>query len=116
MEEKEPSNKKIQVLPRKNQEKIEISKAPLGKQFYRSKTIAKNTDITIHDDIQYEEQEEHLEAKAWSYKQWQKVLKNDDLENTSTSEMLNSLRFGIPDELYTTYTSLFLDVLTFGNS
>jgi len=31
--------------------------------------------------------------------EWEKILKNNDLENTSVTEMLYSLRHGIPDEL-----------------
>ena len=37
-----------------------------------------------------------LKAKVYTRSDWIKILKNDDLENTSTTELYISLRHGIP--------------------
>ena len=48
-----------------------------------------------------EEEKIEIETKVKSYSkaEWEKILDYDDLENTSTTEMLISLRHGIPFEL-----------------
>jgi len=43
---------------------------------------------------------EEAKAKVYTKSQWLKILKNNDLENTSVTELVHSLRHGIPDELY----------------
>ena len=37
--------------------------------------------------------------KIYGVKEWRKILQNNDLENTSTSEFYFSLKYGIPNEL-----------------
>ena len=39
-------------------------------------------------------------VKYYTKSDWEKILEFDDLENTSTTEMLLSLRYGIPFELF----------------
>jgi len=40
-----------------------------------------------------------LKDKVYKKSDWLKILSDDDLENTSTTEMYASLRYGIPFEL-----------------
>ena len=46
-----------------------------------------------------EKSENNSKTKAFSKSDWEKILDCDDLENTSTTEMLVSLKYGIPFEL-----------------
>lgn len=47
--------------------------------------------------------ESQEKVKIYTKSDWEKILEFDDLENTSTTEMLISLRHGIPFELYDIY-------------
>jgi len=42
---------------------------------------------------------EGSDTEVYTISQWLKILKNNDLENTSVNEMIHSLRHGIPNEL-----------------
>lgn len=42
---------------------------------------------------------DNMKHKVYSTGEWLKVLKNNDLDNTSITELIHSLRHGIPDEL-----------------
>ena len=37
--------------------------------------------------------------KIYDANEWKKIIENNDIENTSTSEIFNSLKYGIPDVL-----------------
>ena len=39
------------------------------------------------------------EIKIYNEKEWEKIIENNDIENTSTSEIYNSIKYGIPDRL-----------------
>jgi len=57
-----------------------------------------STDVSINEDGMDTITEE-AKAKVYTKSQWLKILKNNDLENTSVTELVHSLRHGIPDEL-----------------
>lgn len=42
---------------------------------------------------------EDLKTPIYTYEQWLKILKNNDLENTSMTEVIHSLRHGVKNEL-----------------
>ena len=65
-----------------------------------------STDVSINEDGMDAITEE-AKAKVYTKSQWLKILKNNDLDNTSATELVHSLRHGIPDELY-----LFSRILT----
>ena len=51
--------------------------------------------------ISKRENKENVPSKSNLYSQaaWEKILKNNDLENTSTTELVTSLRQGIPTKM-----------------
>ena len=51
-------------------------------------------------DQDFENSITDLKGKVYKKSDWIKILKNNDLENTSTTELYASLRQGIPFELY----------------
>lgn len=58
--------------------------------------------ISTDDSVEKENKinrDEDRGTETYTSTQWLKVLKNDDLENTSTCEIVQSLRYGIPEEL-----------------
>jgi hypothetical protein len=57
-----------------------------------------STDGSVNDE-DFETSEEYMKTKGISFKDWIKILKNNDVDNTSHIELAESLRFGIPDEL-----------------
>lgn len=52
----------------------------------------------------YNEEISDLKMKVYTKSDWVKILKNDDLENTSSTELFVSLRHGIPFEMYLFHT------------
>lgn len=42
---------------------------------------------------------EDLKTPIYTHAQWTKILKNNDLENTSMTEVVHSLRHGVKEEL-----------------
>lgn len=67
-----------------------------------------STDDSVNDDG-LDAATEETRVKVYTKSQWLKILRNNDLDNTSVTELVQSLRHGIPEELYnsTTYeTSL----------
>ena len=67
----------------------------LDKQETRSASLKSNS---YQDDFDFPV-DDH-KPKVLNSLQWAKILKNNDVKNTSSSEITNSLRYGIPDELY----------------
>lgn len=57
-----------------------------------------STDDSVNGDGM--ELHDHMKHTVFSTSDWLKVLKNNDLDNTSVNELIHSLRHGIPDELY----------------
>eukprot|EP00330_Aristerostoma_sp_ATCC50986_P007331 CAMPEP_0114585268 /NCGR_PEP_ID=MMETSP0125-20121206/8877_1 /TAXON_ID=485358 ORGANISM="Aristerostoma sp., Strain ATCC 50986" /NCGR_SAMPLE_ID=MMETSP0125 /ASSEMBLY_ACC=CAM_ASM_000245 /LENGTH=188 /DNA_ID=CAMNT_0001780307 /DNA_START=390 /DNA_END=953 /DNA_ORIENTATION=+ len=51
------------------------------------------------DDDFFEDNDEENKGKIYSTQQWISVLKNDDIENTPTTDLIDSLRHGIPEDL-----------------
>jgi len=57
-----------------------------------------STDDSINEDGMDAPTEEPR-VKVYTKSQWLKILKNNDLDNTSVTELVQSLRHGIPEEL-----------------
>ena len=51
------------------------------------------------DDDFFEDNDEENKGKIYTTQQWISVLKNDDIENTPTTDLIDSLRHGIPEDL-----------------
>lgn len=90
-----------------NSSKLNLSKklrslnaSRIGSGEDKSKLYAVKVDST--DDSVNEEGIEfmdNLKHKVFTAVEWQKILKNGDLDSTSVTELVYSLRYGIPDEL-----------------
>lgn len=90
--ESKPSGQYQSILIKKNYRQDQDNEGRIGQR------VVDSTDnSTIEDGIEFPE--ENFKGKAYTDEQWRKVLRNNDLENTSVTELLHSLRSGIPDEL-----------------
>jgi len=57
-----------------------------------------STDDSVNDDG-LDAATEETRVKVYTKSQWLKILRNNDLDNTSVTELVQSLRHGIPEEL-----------------
>lgn len=63
----------------------------------QTKQLASTENSASEEDFEsyYDESIDKLKTRT----QWQKILKNNDLQNTSHAELEEALRHGIPDDL-----------------
>lgn len=90
-------SEKAKIMPKKF---ISYETSNLGRKNNKDLLSTKHlvTDTSSNDD-EFDIPISDLKMKVLTANQWIKILKNNDIENTSTTEMINSLRHGIPDDL-----------------
>lgn len=67
-------------------------------EIYQSPDDLESPSMIIREG--FDEEISDLKAKVYTRRDWIKILKNNDLDNTSTTELYVSLRHGIPFQLY----------------
>ena len=89
--------------PKKGSKYDQLSASKYSSQSSDLRKLSASRGISTDDSVNGEKTDKFMDnsnkIKTFTARQWLKVIKNNDLENTSVNELVQSLRYGVPDEL-----------------